>query len=149
GATRTNASYQDLTYESQFGGNSIDPTLGNQEGIYRGFTMVDVAAGVAYEYSTANRDHDHDDIRAFRLALGAYHLIRATQEFVPGSTYREPIRLTGALTSIFDIEDTKFSLTPAVVYQRQGQFQELLIGTYVKYRMSTGTKITGSKTQNA
>src|SRR5690606_21086486 len=27
GATGTNASYQDLTYESQFGGNSIDPTL--------------------------------------------------------------------------------------------------------------------------
>jgi type IX secretion system PorP/SprF family membrane protein len=149
GTAGTNANYQNLTYETQFNGNQIDPTLGNQEAVYRQFTMVDVAAGAAYEYGTSNRDSDRDDVRTFKIALGAYHLNRATQEFGPGSEFREPIRLSGAFTSLIDIDNTKFSVTPTIVYQRQGKFEQLMVGSHVKYRMRTGTKVTGTKTQNA
>jgi hypothetical protein len=55
----------------------------------------------------------------------------------------------GALTSVIDLEDTKFSVTPTLIYQQQGSNQEIYMGSYLKYRMSTGTKVTGVKTQNA
>lgn len=149
GTAATNANYQNLTYASQFNGNTLDPTVDSREPIYRQYTTVDVAAGIAYEFATYKRDQDHDDVSSFKIALGAFHLNRPTAEYGPGSKYKVPVRWTAALTSVFDLEDTRFTLNPAVMYQAQGSFQELYVGSYVKFRMSTGTKVTGVKTQNA
>lgn len=149
GTAATNANYQKLTYESQFNGNYMDPAVNSGEAIYRQYTTVDVAAGVAYEFADYKRDSDHDDVTAFRIAIGAFHLNRPAEEFGPGSGYRLPIRWSGAVTSILDLEDTRFTLTPSVFYQRQATAQQLLVGTHIKFRMSTGTKVTGEKTQNA
>lgn len=149
GTIGTNANYERLTYASQFNGNYIDPGVDSREAIYRQYTTVDVAAGIAYEFASYKRDQDHDDVTSFKISLGAFHLNRPNQEFGPGSSYKMPIRWTGAITSVLDLEDTKFTLTPAVVYQKQGSYEELYLGSYVKYRMSTGTKVTGVKTQNA
>lgn len=149
GSSAANADYTKLTYASQFNGNYLDPSLPTNEAIYRQYTTVDVAAGIAYEFASYKRDQDHDDVTLCKISLGAYHLNRAKEEFGPGSSYRLPIRYVAAVNTIFDIEDTKFTLTPTVVYQIQGKFNELMVGTYVKFRMSTGTKVTGTKTQNA
>jgi type IX secretion system PorP/SprF family membrane protein len=149
GTTGMNANYANLTYETQFNGNYLDPTVSSGEPIYRQFTTVDVGAGVAYEFSTASRDQDHDDIRSVRIALGAYHLNRPVQDFGPGSKYKMPVRYTASLFSTFDIEDTRVSLSPTAVYHMQGKTSELTIGTNIRYRMSAGTKVTGTKTQNA
>jgi hypothetical protein len=86
---------------------------------------------------------------SFKIAFGAYHLNRPAQEYGLGSAYRLPVRYAYSFTSVFDIEDTRFTLTPAAVFQQQGSFEELVLGSFVKFRMSTGTKVTGVKTQNA
>jgi type IX secretion system PorP/SprF family membrane protein len=149
GSSSTNGDYTKLTYESQFNGNYINPSALSNEPIYRQYTTVDVATGIAYEFASYKRDQDHDDVTSFKLSFGAYHLNRAKEEYGPGSSYRLPVRYVGAITSVLDIEDTKFTVTPAVVYQAQGNFKELMMGTFVKFRMKTGTKVTGEKTQNA
>lgn len=149
GTAAMNGNYNKLTYETQFNGNTIDPSLATQEPIYRQHTTVDVAAGGAYEFSKYKRDQDHDDVSSFKISLGAFHLNRPTQEYGPGSSYKMPIRWAAAFTSVFDLEDTKFTLNPTLVYQKQGGAEELYVGSYVKFRMSTGTKVTGEKTQNA
>ena len=149
GTAASNGNYSNLTSESQFNGNTIDNNFVSSETPYRQFTTVDVATGVAYEFNKFKRDQDHDDVTSFKLAFGAFHLNKPVQEFGAGSSYRLPIRLAYSFTSLFDIEDTKFSITPTLIFQTQAKAQELLIGSYVKYRMSTGTKVTGQKTQNA
>lgn len=149
GTMGVNANYSSLTYENQFNGNSLDPTLNSSEPIYRQFTTVDVGAGIAYEYATSNRDSDHDDVRSVRVSFGAYHLNKPTQDFGPGSKYKEAIRYTSSLFSTFDIEDTRISVSPTVVYHIQGKYDELTLGTNLRYRMSAGTKVTGTKVQNA
>jgi type IX secretion system PorP/SprF family membrane protein len=149
GASSSNADFSKLTYESQFNGNTLDPTLSSQETPYRQFTTVDVAAGLAYEFTSFKKDQDHDDITSFKLSVGAFHLNKPNQEYGLGSKYRLPVRMTYAATSVLDIEDTKFTLTPAVVFNSQATYRELIMGTYFKVRMRTGTKVTGEKTQNA
>ncbi|WP_317898327.1 PorP/SprF family type IX secretion system membrane protein [Aurantibacillus circumpalustris] len=149
GTTGTDGNFSDLTYASQYNGNYIDPGVDSREAIYRSYTTVDLGAGVAYDFARYKRDQDHDDVTSFRIALGAFHLNRPNQEFGPGSAYKMPIRWTAALTSVLDMEDTKFTLSPTLVYQLEGKYEELFLGSYVKYRMSTGTKVTGEKTQNA
>jgi type IX secretion system PorP/SprF family membrane protein len=149
GTSATNANYQKLTYASQFNGNTLDPSVDSREPIYRQYTTVDVAAGIAYEFATYKRDQDHDDVTSFKISLGAFHLNQPVAEYGPGSAYKVPVRWTAAITSVLDLEDTRFTLTPAILYQAQGNFQELYGGTFVKFRMNTGTKVTGVKTQNA
>lgn len=150
GIAATNGDYSNLIYESQFNGNSFDPSAATGEKVvYRQFTTYDLAAGLAYEYSTAISDQDHDDVRSFKIAGGAYHLNKPEQNYGAGSQYNLPIRWVLALNMHVDFEDTKFSMAPAVVYQKQEKFYELMAGTYVKYRSRVGTKTTGKKTENA
>lgn len=150
GAAGTNANYANLIYASQFDGNAFDPSLASGEPvIYRQFTTTDIAAGVAYEFGRVVSDNDYDDVKTFRLSVGAYHLNRPVQEFGPGSSYKMPIRFCYALISNVDITDTRATLAPAVVVQTQGPFTELLTGTYIKYRSRVGTKQTGKLQQTS
>lgn len=149
GASGVNANFANLTYESQYNGNSIDPTVFSGENPYRPFTTTDISAGVAYEFNTVRKDSDHDDNAGFKVSVGAFHLNRPEQDFGLGSAYRLPVRWTYAVTSLVDLEDTKFTINPAIVYHRQGTFESLIMGSFLKYRMRIGTKVTGKKSWNA
>ncbi|MGZ3900764.1 MAG: PorP/SprF family type IX secretion system membrane protein [Bacteroidia bacterium] len=150
GADATNGNYNKLTYANQFDGNTIDPTKPTGESVvFRQFTTTDISAGMAYEYSTVKVDQDHDDVQSFKISIGAFHLNRAVQDYGAGSSYRMPVKLVGAITTRYDFEDTKFSVTPAFVIQKQAQAWQYITGTYIKYRTGVGTKVTGQKTVNA
>ncbi|MBA3663930.1 MAG: PorP/SprF family type IX secretion system membrane protein [Bacteroidetes bacterium] len=150
GADATSGNYNKLTYASQFDGNTIDPSKPTGESVvYRQFTTTDVSIGMAYEYSKVKVDQDHDDAQSFKISFGAFHLNKPTQDYGAGSSYHLPVKLVGALTTLYDFEDTKFTVTPAFVVQKQAQAWEYITGTYIKYRTGTGTKVTGQKTVNA
>jgi len=150
GADATNGNYSKLTYANQFDGNTIDASKPTGESVvYRQFTTTDISAGMAYEFSKVTVDQDHDDIMSFRISVAALHLNQPKQEFGAGSSYRLPVRYIGALTSRYDFEDTKFSVTPTFVIQKQSQAWEFITGSYIKYRTGVGTKVTGQKTVNA
>lgn len=146
GSTSSGGSFDKLTYASQFNGNKFE---GSNDITYRSFTNFDLASGFAYQFSKITSDQDHDDVLSFKLAFGAFHLNKPLQEFGIGSAYSLPVRFAFSLTSNIDLVDTKFTINPTVIYQTQGNLKELFLGTYVKYRMSTGTKMTGEMTQNA
>jgi hypothetical protein len=150
GADATNGNYTKLTYASQFDGNAIDPSRPTGESVvFRQFTTTDLAAGLAYEYSKVTVDQDHDDVMSFKISLGAFHLNKPQQEYGAGSSFRLPVKYVGALTTRYDFEDTKFSVTPSFVMMRQAQAWEYVTGSYIKYRTGVGTKVTGQKTVNA
>jgi type IX secretion system PorP/SprF family membrane protein len=149
GADATNGNYNKLTFGEQFDGNSIDPTkLTGESVVYRQFTTTDINAGLAYEYNQVKTDPDHNDVTSFKISLGAFHLNRPNQEYGAGSVYRLPIRYAATITGRLDVEDTKFSFAPAIVVQSQGTARMYMLGSYVKYRTSVGTKVTGQKTEN-
>lgn len=149
GSVSTNADYTKLTYESQFNGNTFDPSITSGEIPYRQFTTLDLGMGLAYEMTTAKYDQDHNDVRSLKLSVGAFHLNRPTQDFGAGSTYKLPVRMVYSAISSLDIEDTRFTVTPMLVFQTQGEYNYLVLGSDIKYRMVTGTKVTGKKKTNS
>jgi type IX secretion system PorP/SprF family membrane protein len=149
GSIGTNADYSKLTYESQFNGNTFDPNINSQEIPYRQFTTLDLGFGAAYEINNAKYDQDRNDNRSIKFGIGAFHLNRPTQEFGAGSKYKLPVRMAYSILSSFDIEDTRFTVTPMFVYQTQGEYQNMVFGSDIKFRMVTGTKVTGKKKQNS
>jgi type IX secretion system PorP/SprF family membrane protein len=150
GVNATNANYNKLTFASQFDGNYlVDNAALNGEQSFRQFTTTDIGTGIAYEYSKVKTDSDHDDLFSIKFAFGAFHLNKPKQDYSAGASYRLPVRLAYSLSSNYDFEDTKFTISPSILYQQQGKYWEVLGGTYVKYRVAMGTKVTGQKTQNA
>lgn len=149
GADATNGNYNQLTFGEQFDGNIIDPALPTGEtAVYRQFTTTDLGAGIAYEYARVKTDQDHDDVKAVKIALGAYHINQPNQEFAITSNFKLPVRYSGILSGRMDITDTRFSLLPAIMGSSQYQQWEVVAGTYIKYRTRAGTKVTGQKTEN-
>jgi len=163
GAIGNNANYNKLTWASQFDGNEFVADVDNGERFnYRNFTSTDFGTGLAYEYSSVKVDQDHDDFTRFRIGVAAYHFNRPKQELSAGSNYRLPIRWVGSFLSHFDFEDTRYSITPTFIVQRQGEKDktipqdyrlrgafEMYAGTYLKIRLGNGTKVTGERTRTA
>ncbi len=163
GAIGNTANYSSLTYASQFDGNAIIPAAPSGENaVFRNFTTTDLGMGVAYELSKVIIDTDHDDVTKLRIGLAAYHVNKPKQEFSAGAVYRLPVRYVLSLFSNIDFEDTRFTLTPTFILQKQGKKDksipadyrirgayEFVTGSYLKVRLATGTKTTGEKTQNA
>ncbi|MBS1651450.1 MAG: PorP/SprF family type IX secretion system membrane protein [Bacteroidetes bacterium] len=150
GIVMANANYNNLTFASQFNGNyMVDNAALNGENSFRQYTTADVGVGMAYQYTKVRTDEDHDDIKQFKIAFGAYHLNRPTQDFMPGSAYNLPMRFTTEFTSKFDIKDTRYTFAPMGIMHIQGPAFQAMAGSYLKYRVTTGTKITGQKTIDA
>jgi type IX secretion system PorP/SprF family membrane protein len=150
GADAKSAKYTNLTWGSQFDGNVIDPAkTSGEEAKYRQFTSTDIGAGIAYQYAKVITDQDHDDVTSARISIGAFHLNRPNQEYWSGSDYRLPVRMTYCLNVRHDFEDTRFSLLPALMVNKQYQAWEYVTGTLLKYRTRVGTKTTGTKSENA
>ena len=149
GADATSARYTDLTFGSQFDGNIINPEKqSGEESKYRQFTTTDIGTGAAYRYSRVKTDQDHDDVTSVMVSVGAFHINRPKQEYWAGSEYKLPVRWTSMVNARLDIEDTKFSFNPALMVNKQYQAWEYVVGTYLKFRSRTGTKVTGQKTEN-
>lgn len=149
GTIGTNGNFSGITYESQFNGNTLDPSLNSGETPYNKFVTTDASIGSTYEYSKFKRDPDHDDGLTIKVFAAAHHINKPTQQFGISSSSRLPVRFVYGIMSVYDVVDTRFTLTPTFVYISQGSANELFFGSYLKYRLKTGTKVTGVKTQDA
>jgi type IX secretion system PorP/SprF family membrane protein len=150
GADATSAVYSELTYGSQFDGNTINKeNPSGEEAKFRQFTTTDIGTGISYRYSKVKVDQDRDDHMNVLISLGAFHINRPVQEYWVGGGYRMPVRWTGMVNARLDIEDTKFSFNPAFMISKQYQAWEYVGGTYIKFRAKSGTKVTGQRTENA
>ena len=73
----------------------------------------------------------------FFFGFAAHHLNRPDESMIIGSS-RLPIRMTGHMGAKIDLGSKSqyrnvTSIMPNVIYQYQNGFQELAIGTYIKY----------------
>ena len=162
GLSMNSGKYSNLTYASQFNGTEIDPALPSQESVtYHKFTNSDFGAGLAYEWSNLRTHNDRDDIKSVRIGVAAYHLNKAPQTFgsntyttptgvsIEKEPYILPTRYVASIVTRFDINNTKISITPTIIYMKQATATEITGGMYLKYRFKNGTKITGEKVENS
>ncbi|MFT4601410.1 MAG: type IX secretion system PorP/SprF family membrane protein [Arenicella sp.] len=138
--------FSNLTWASQYDGQTLNSSL--QAGAYgtSSFTNFDLGAGANWTYNNSGGDikvTGNNDLN-FNIGLGVFHLNRPDYSFL-GSTENQPMRIVAHGTGVISIPDSKWAFVPGFMYARQGPAQEIFVGTLMRYLLSQNSKFTGLK----
>ncbi len=128
---------------SQFNGTEYDKNINSGE-VFSTLQLSGMtsSAGVVFNYSNSQGRRVIQTKKEFQFGLGAYHLNRPDNTFLSAGTDHLPIRFTAFTKGEFAIKGKKSAIMPAIYYQRQGKFQEIIFGTSVKYLVRNPSQYT-------
>lgn len=130
GVTTKSFNTADLTFDEQFNGSSYDASLSNGENFpSTSFTYFDIGGGVTYYWEKSPR-------KKVNIGISSFHLNQPKQSFF----YVKDIKLD-VKTNISGIAEfpvsSRIGILPSFLYQRQGKFQETLLGVFGKYYLKS------------
>jgi type IX secretion system PorP/SprF family membrane protein len=110
-----------------------DPTNGGTEVLSKTSAMAfDAGVGAVYYDGTPNKKAN------FFGGISAYHLTQPQDPFLAGDHEKMPMRLTAHGGMKFNVNED-VSITPNVLYMRQGNSQEKMVGAYAQMRVNETT----------
>jgi type IX secretion system PorP/SprF family membrane protein len=130
-------------FASQYDGNDFDQTIISGESLgSRSFGYIDAGAGFVFKHNSLREGTFNSGGYMFSAGVAAYHLTNPSYSFIQGGNDDLSVRYTGFIESEFKLNNPRFSLLPALYYQRQGSHQEILFGSYIKYSIVESTNKT-------
>jgi len=115
-----------LSFDSQYNGFYYDPTLGSGEQFAQSSSArADVHAGAVYRYQVDARTR-------VQIGFGAFNLTTPGISFLNGPSTELDMRTSTHVMVQFPIAN-KLDLLPMMQFMSQGEFQELAIGSNLRY----------------
>ncbi|MFL5764855.1 MAG: PorP/SprF family type IX secretion system membrane protein [Bacteroidia bacterium] len=117
-----------LTFDNQYNGDSYDPNLGSGENFPKTrMTYFDMGAGLAYLYHKNHRVYAN-------IGYSLLHFNRPKQSFFNNDEIR--LDAKHCVSGIASIPVSgPVDILPTFMYQRQGKFQETVLGLFGKYQL--------------
>ncbi len=127
-------------WSNQFNGYTYDASLSSGENFSSSqFTYMDFGAGLVYSYKKREKYMTINDQVETNIGAAVYHVNKPVYSFMGNNANRLPMRFSFFASGIIGKLGTKYSLLPAIYLNLQGKSTELLLGTYVKYRLNAFT----------
>lgn len=126
GIVQRSINYNNLTFDNQYNGDAFDPSLGSgQAFIDNNFIYFDISSGINWLYRPRER---------FKIntGLGVFHLNKPKQSFLNDNEIKLDVKCLLYTSAQLQLVD-QLDILPAIMYSRQGIFQESIVGTSVKY----------------
>lgn len=131
GINQRNFDFTKFYFDEQYNGVTYDATLPITENITSDKkTNLNLGAGFVYKFL-------QKDGSVLNLGLGAYNLNQPNQGFYGDKTKRD-IRINTYASYDMRINE-RLTILPAILFQKQGPFNEFLFGTSVRYALSPKT----------
>ena len=130
-------------YASQYNGTTLDPNIASGESFGRmNFNYFDTGGGLVFNHNSLTNSSFR--LGGYKLTIGvaAYHLTRPKYNFLKGGEDDLEIRFSGFVQTEFAFKNPRFVVMPAIYYQRQGTFQEIYGGAYIKYYITAPSQRT-------
>lgn len=138
------------TWSTQFVGDGFNQNLASGEEFEAmNRTFFDAGAGMVYHYKSKSNSTRRLNGRQITAGIAAFHVNRPEQSFLLNGDDRLAIRWSGFVHGNYTLINSKVSLMPGIYYNRQGEFQELLGGAYLRSILSESSQITGFKKEAA
>ncbi len=126
GVTNRTIDYTGLEFDAQYNGVFYDNSAPSNETFTRsGRFYANLNAGVYFSYQPAKR-------KKIAGGFSLYNITGPKQSFYDDPAIRLNRRLAIHADGIFKIQE-RFDVLPAVLYRKQGAFQEFISGAYVRY----------------
>lgn len=120
--------FDNFTFDNQYNGRRFDPTLDKGENFDQSsFGDFNINSGIAAEYQ-------YDVRKVYTIGFSAFNLSSPNQSF-QGSNIPLDIRTTLNLSGDHIISE-KMDIMPSILFSRQGKFNEVLIGSNLRYRFN-------------
>lgn len=119
-----------FTFDRQYNGSSFDGNLDPGESFDRSsFGSFNLNTGLGLEYQ-------YEDRKNYQIGISFFNLSSPNQSF-QGSNIPLDLRSTINLSADHIISN-KMDLLPSILFSKQGEFKELLIGSNLRYRLNGG-----------
>lgn len=137
----------DLTagsWDNQWNGSSYNPSrpIGERFDLGSSFGL-DLGASFRLKNIKSSRDIVGVEQRGYIIGAGVKHLTAASSSILESNNFRMPRRYSAFAQFYYDFRDSNVGLRPSVFYQRQGRHQEILFGSYLRYRVNSDAQYTG------
>jgi type IX secretion system PorP/SprF family membrane protein len=134
----------DGRWSSQFDGQTFNSSLSNGEAsILQKFTYIDLGTGLIYAFRQ-NRKGSNRKSNEFTIGLSAFHVNRPSFSFT-GIEDQLGIRWSGFINGKIETNSNKITIQPALFYQQQEKYRQILLGANFSYLLSQNSQITGYK----
>lgn len=131
-------------WDNQYDGRGYNPTLATGETrSFDPFTQYDVGAGVLWTFSKDQETKTLGRGTIINFGAAVYHINRPKQSFYELVEEKQYSKITVHGDASLGKKNTKLDFLPSFLYQRQGNVQELVVGTQISYEVKEGSKYTG------
>lgn len=126
GFTTKSFNTADLSFDEQYRNNNYDPSLSSGESFpSTSFTYFDIGGGLVYYWERSAR-------KKLNIGVSSFHLTKPKQSFFGVEDIKLDIKTVVSGIAEFPVA-SKIGVLPSFLYQRQGKFQETLLGVFGKY----------------
>jgi type IX secretion system PorP/SprF family membrane protein len=133
-----------LHFANQFDGQVFDPTNPSGEANNLAtFMYTDISTGVFYRYGNHKIGFSRDDALDFRVGFAYFHANKPELRYRLGSTEQLYGKIVIHTSIIKDFDGSKYGLEAFFNQYHQGPHNETLFGALLRYRIKSGSKITG------
>ena len=138
--TQRSADISQLTWGNQFDGTQYNPSLmsGESDNV-SGYSYFDAAAGVVYRYKDPNDMVLYWKVSSINVGLSAYHLTRPKQQYLGTKKDKLHHKYVFHTDMTIGFPDGYFELRPSGIVYWQGGAYEVMVGSMLMYKLSTGS----------
>lgn len=128
GVTSKSFNVAALTFDKQYDGDSYDASLPSGETFPKTrITYFDLGGGLAYLWRKNSRT-------LVNIGVSALHLNRPKQSFFNNDQIKLDVKTCLSGIAEFPVS-AQLDVLPTIMYQRQGKFQETVLGVFGKYHL--------------
>ena len=129
--TQRSINYAKLEFDNQYNGSQYDASLGNGENFANsGRTYFNLHGGAVWSYRIAQR-------KSITAGISLFNLFTPKQTFFNDQSIELQQRFVFHASGLIQITD-KVDALPAIQFQTQHKFKEIIVGGRAKYHLNNG-----------
>lgn len=129
---------------SQYNGTAYDENISVNEAFNNAtYSYLDAGTGIVYTYMDGEGYMTQNNQRLINIGAGFFHVNQPNNSFMESGNDKLHLRWNVFANATIGIENSRNALMPGIYINKQQKNFELLYGTYWRYQITQGSKVTG------
>lgn len=131
-------------YPNQYSGSGYDAGLNSGEDVPSDkYRYTDFSAGLLWSYGYVEKGFSNNKQLRAKLGASAYHITQPDLRTIGNKAEVLLMKYVAHGDMVFSLGKSQVALAPSFLVQLQGPSTEIIVGSFLKYYATNGTKFTG------